>query len=117
MYPLGLRTQGYQWNVGLSAFFRAIGGAEGNRTPDLHVANVALSQLSYGPFILTSPSPWRHQDTGLGNMVCPEYSDLNGNGGIMCLPPFAVKPFLPISGKGKTPVPSALPYFYLVVRV
>jgi hypothetical protein len=25
------------------------GGAEGNRTPDLCVANVALSQLSYGP--------------------------------------------------------------------
>ena len=25
------------------------GGAEGNRTPDLYVANVALSQLSYGP--------------------------------------------------------------------
>jgi ABC-type dipeptide/oligopeptide/nickel transport system ATPase component len=25
------------------------GGAEGIRTPDLHVANVALSQLSYGP--------------------------------------------------------------------
>ena len=25
------------------------GGAEGNRTPDLDVANVALSQLSYGP--------------------------------------------------------------------
>ncbi len=25
------------------------GGAEGNRTPDLDIANVALSQLSYGP--------------------------------------------------------------------
>ncbi len=25
------------------------GGAEGDRTPDLYVANVALSQLSYGP--------------------------------------------------------------------
>ena len=25
------------------------GGAEGDRTPDLDVANVALSQLSYGP--------------------------------------------------------------------
>ena len=24
-------------------------GAEGNRTPDLSVANAALSQLSYGP--------------------------------------------------------------------
>ena len=30
------------------------GGAEGNRTPDLHVANVALSQLSYGPIIFDS---------------------------------------------------------------
>ena len=25
------------------------GGAEGNRTPDLDIANVALSRLSYGP--------------------------------------------------------------------
>ncbi len=29
---------------------RFIGGAEGNRTPDLVIANDALSQLSYGPF-------------------------------------------------------------------
>ena len=26
------------------------GGAEGDRTPDLLIANEALSQLSYGPF-------------------------------------------------------------------
>lgn len=26
-----------------------IGGAEGDRTPDLYTASVALSQLSYGP--------------------------------------------------------------------
>ena len=26
-----------------------IGGAEGNRTPDLLIANEALSHLSYGP--------------------------------------------------------------------
>ena len=26
-----------------------VGGAEGNRTPDLYNAIVALSQLSYGP--------------------------------------------------------------------
>ena|GEM_PF-6290878 len=26
------------------------GGAEGNRTPDLRIANATLSQLSYGPF-------------------------------------------------------------------
>jgi hypothetical protein len=25
------------------------GGAEGNRTPDLRIANAALSQLSYNP--------------------------------------------------------------------
>ena len=30
------------------------GGAEGDRTPDLDIANVALSQLSYGP---TLPAP------------------------------------------------------------
>ena len=32
------------------------GGAEGNRTPDLDVANVALSQLSYGPVIGIAPA-------------------------------------------------------------
>ncbi len=29
--------------------FRKTGGAEGNRTPDLVIANDALSQLSYSP--------------------------------------------------------------------
>ena len=29
-----------------------IGGAEGDRTPDLRIANATLSQLSYGPEIL-----------------------------------------------------------------
>lgn len=29
------------------------GGAEGDRTPDLYTASVALSQLSYGPKFLT----------------------------------------------------------------
>ena len=29
------------------------GGAEGNRTPDLVIANDALSQLSYGPVTLS----------------------------------------------------------------
>ena len=29
--------------------WRSHNGAEGNRTPDLSVANAALSQLSYGP--------------------------------------------------------------------
>ncbi len=30
-----------------------IGGAEEDRTPDLSVANAALSQLSYGPTVST----------------------------------------------------------------
>jgi hypothetical protein len=29
--------------------FAGFGGAEGDRTPDLLIANEALSQLSYGP--------------------------------------------------------------------
>ena len=29
--------------------FKTIGGAKGDRTPDLNAASVALSQLSYGP--------------------------------------------------------------------
>jgi hypothetical protein len=32
-----------------STGFGKIGGAEGDRTPDLVIANDALSQLSYGP--------------------------------------------------------------------
>ena len=31
---------------------KTIGGAKGDRTPDLNAASVALSQLSYGPFKL-----------------------------------------------------------------
>ena len=30
----------------------AIGGAEGDRTPDLRIANATLSQLSYGPIFM-----------------------------------------------------------------
>lgn len=30
---------------------KTFGGAEGNRTPDLVIANDALSQLSYGPTV------------------------------------------------------------------
>ena len=29
--------------------YKGIGGAEGDRTPDLRIANATLSQLSYGP--------------------------------------------------------------------
>ncbi len=32
---------------------RGIGGAEGNRTLDLRIANATLSQLSYGPTLRT----------------------------------------------------------------
>ncbi len=31
-----------------------VGGAKGDRTPDLYAASVALSQLSYGPTISVS---------------------------------------------------------------
>ena len=33
----------------LAQFAKIIGGAEGDRTPDLMTASHALSQLSYGP--------------------------------------------------------------------
>lgn len=39
-----------------AALLRCPGGAEGDRTPDLHDANVALSQLSYRPRYLHSLS-------------------------------------------------------------
>ena len=43
---------------------KAVGGAEGDRTPDLRIANAALSQLSYRPesggAILASPGAYRH---------------------------------------------------------
>ncbi len=35
--------------VGGYDFLKMIGGAEGDRTPDLMTASHALSQLSYGP--------------------------------------------------------------------
>ena len=35
------------WSGGREA--KIIGGAKGDRTPDLYAASVALSQLSYGP--------------------------------------------------------------------
>ena len=39
------------------------GGAEGNRTPDLNIANVALSQLSYSP-VLIGPVREASRDRG-----------------------------------------------------
>src|SRR5438874_7070488 len=38
--------------------YHRIGGAEGDRTPDLRIANATLSQLSYGPV------PWRRLRAG-----------------------------------------------------
>jgi hypothetical protein len=35
-----------------ASLIEIIGGAEGDRTPDLMTASHALSQLSYGPFRL-----------------------------------------------------------------
>ena len=40
-------TEGFWTSLFLTG--REDGGAEGDRTPDLDIANVALSQLSYGP--------------------------------------------------------------------
>ena len=44
MYSLRSLTQGT-----IRLVRESNGGAGGNRTPDLDIANVALSQLSYGP--------------------------------------------------------------------
>ena len=33
------------------------GGAEGDRTPDLRIANATLSQLSYGPLFMRGSAP------------------------------------------------------------
>ena len=41
----------------------AIGGAEEDRTPDLRIANAALSQLSYGPTVRTIVSKVEHLGT------------------------------------------------------
>ena len=38
--------------AGRAGHFLGIGGAEEDRTPDLCIANAALSQLSYRPVIL-----------------------------------------------------------------
>ena len=39
---------------------KRLGGAEGDRTPDLLIANEALSQLSYGPKRVTELRRHRH---------------------------------------------------------
>ena len=45
------------------------GGAEGNRTPDLLIANEALSQLSYSPIPLRS-APFSRPLAGRGQCSC-----------------------------------------------
>jgi hypothetical protein len=45
MSRTGTTPIGLAWRL----FAKNNGGAEGNRTPDLVIANDALSQLSYGP--------------------------------------------------------------------
>jgi hypothetical protein len=46
--------------VKISLYFNYLfGGAEGDRTPDLRIANAALSQLSYGPFRIRLVFPVR----------------------------------------------------------
>ena len=48
--PVHRRTARAWRKLGLIQGFQGIpGGAEGNRTPDLIIANDALYQLSYGP--------------------------------------------------------------------
>ncbi len=53
------------------------GGAEGDRTPDLYNAIVALSQLSYGPNLLIfsrHPMRWSGEPPGVavpGNILKP----------------------------------------------
>ena len=48
-YPPNGRDRVGVANAGTATGGGDFGGAERDRTADLHVANVALSQLSYGP--------------------------------------------------------------------
>src|SRR5262249_32804481 len=60
--PAGLRRAAFAatlagWLASRSGAAAKAGGAEGNRTPDLLIANEALSQLSYGPRRATGLHP------------------------------------------------------------
>ena len=62
----------YQLSYGGDACFcgQYTNGAEGSRTPDLSVANAALSQLSYGPGYADygrtdAELQWARQDSNL----------------------------------------------------
>ena len=54
---------------------RCDGGAEGDRTPDLRIANATLSQLSYGPDLICPPYldlPPRCTPLGLHDDIAPK---------------------------------------------
>ena len=51
---VGMKTSNLVSSFIFNALVWEFGGAEGNRTPDLVIANDALSQLSYGP------EPWEY---------------------------------------------------------
>ena len=58
------------WLPNRSRAAAKIGGAEGDRTPDLLIANEALSQLSYGPakgndFVARKDGEWGHLGPGV----------------------------------------------------
>ena len=47
-----------------------VGGAEGSRTPDLSIANAALSQLSYGPTEPSDVQPFGQPENGEPHRIC-----------------------------------------------
>jgi hypothetical protein len=49
--------RGFQGSAGNSKSSSFNGGAEGDRTPDLRIANATLSQLSYGPDLFEDLRP------------------------------------------------------------
>ncbi len=67
---------------------RGNGGAEGNRTPDLVIANDALSQLSYGP---VSGIPKQAGYLGAGLLVLGR-SPVKDGAGPPAAPKAGVKP-------------------------
>src|SRR5271155_333709 len=53
--PSALSLRTHQAPVIATLFMSRVGGAEGDRTPDLRIANATLSQLSYGPMASVAP--------------------------------------------------------------
>ena len=60
-----------------------IGGAEGDRTPDLYNAIVALSQLSYGPNFPTHPCTRSDAATPLLPRHTRQQKPATGNAGLL----------------------------------